>query len=178
MKSTGLLTNTPYAGHLALSTAKDPEEEPDIFSGRGGRLFFPGRTLCRLFVLTNGRKLSNFPLSHSFVSDQEERQMYTVLETSGKQFKVAVGDVIDIEQVNRTKGESISFDRVLMLVGEETLIGKPTLPQVKVTGEVLGEVKGPKILVFKHKRRKDYRKKTGHRQKLTRVAISSIELGQ
>jgi large subunit ribosomal protein L21 len=102
--------------------------------------------------------------------------MYTVLETSGKQFKVAVGDVIDIEQVGREAGETISFDRVLMLVGDDTLIGRPNLPQVKVTGEVVGEVKGPKITVFKHKRRKDYRKKTGHRQKMTRVAIRSIEV--
>ena len=102
--------------------------------------------------------------------------MYTVLETSGKQFKVAVGDEIDIEQVGREAGETISFDRVLMLVGDDTLVGRPTLPQVKVTGEVVGEVKGPKITVFKHKRRKDYRKKTGHRQKMTRVAIRSIEV--
>lgn len=102
--------------------------------------------------------------------------MYTVLETSGKQFKVAVGDEIDIEQVGREAGETISFDRVLMLVGDDTLIGRPTLPQVKVTGEVVGEVKGPKITVFKHKRRKDYRKKTGHRQKMTRVAIRSIDI--
>jgi large subunit ribosomal protein L21 len=63
-----------------------------------------------------------------------------------------------------------------MLVGDNTLIGRPTLPQVKVTGEVVGEVKGPKITVFKHKRRKDYRKKTGHRQKMTRVAIRSIDI--
>jgi large subunit ribosomal protein L21 len=102
--------------------------------------------------------------------------MYTVLETSGKQFKVTVGDEIDIEQVGREAGETISFDRVLMLVGDDTLVGRPTLPQVKVTGEVVGEVKGPKITVFKHKRRKDYRKKTGHRQKMTRVAIRSIEI--
>ena len=102
--------------------------------------------------------------------------MYTVLETSGKQFKVAVGDEIDIEQVGREAGETISFDRVLMLVGNDTLVGRPTLPQVKVTGEVVGEVKGPKITIFKHKRRKDYRKKTGHRQKMTRVTIRSIEI--
>ena len=102
--------------------------------------------------------------------------MYTVLETSGKQFKVTVGDEIDIEQVGREAGETISFDRVLMLVGDDTLVGRPTLPQVKVTGEVVGEVKGPKITVFKHKRRKDYRKKTGHRQKMTRVAIRSIDI--
>jgi large subunit ribosomal protein L21 len=103
--------------------------------------------------------------------------MYTVLETNGKQYKVSVGDVIDIEQVGREPGETLNFDRVLMLVGDkETLVGQPTLSQVKVTGEVVGEVKCPKIVVFKHKRRKDYRKKTGHRQKMTRVKISSIEL--
>lgn len=103
--------------------------------------------------------------------------MYTVLETSGKQYKVAVGDVIDIEQVGRTPGDTISFDRVLMYVGDEdTLVGRPTLSQVKVTGEVVGEVKAPKILVFKHKRRKDHRKLTGHRQRMTRVKISAIEV--
>lgn len=105
--------------------------------------------------------------------------MYTVLETSGKQYKVAVGDVIDIEQVGRTPGETISFDRVLMYVGDkETLVGQPTLEKVKVTGEVVGEVKGPKLSVFKHKRRKDYRKKTGHRQRMTRIVISTIEVGK
>jgi large subunit ribosomal protein L21 len=103
--------------------------------------------------------------------------MYTVLETSGKQYRVSVGDMIDIEQVGRTPGESISFDRVLMCVGDEdTLIGHPTLSQVKVTGEIVGEVKGPKIIVFKHKRRKDHRKKTGHRQKMTRIRINSIDV--
>ncbi len=103
--------------------------------------------------------------------------MYTVLETSGKQYKVAVGDFIDIEQVGRTPGETIQFDRVLMLVGDDdTLVGRPTLSQVKVTGEVVGEVKSPKVLIFKHKRRKDYRKLTGHRQRMTRVKINAIEL--
>jgi large subunit ribosomal protein L21 len=105
--------------------------------------------------------------------------MYTVLETSGKQYRVSVGDMIDIEQVGRTPGETISFDKVLMYVGEEdTLVGRPTLSQVKVTGEIVGEVKGPKIIVFKHKRRKDHRKKTGHRQKMTRVRINSIDVGK
>ena len=105
--------------------------------------------------------------------------MYTVLETSGKQYKVSVGDVIDIEQVGQTPGETINFDRVLMYVGDdETLVGRPVLPEVKVTGEVVGEVKGPKIIVFKHKRRKDHRKKTGHRQKMTRIKISAIDVGK
>lgn len=103
--------------------------------------------------------------------------MYTVLETSGKQFKVSVGDVIDIETTGREAGETISFDRVLMYVGDDnTLVGRPVLEEVKVTGEVVDAVKGPKVVIFKHKRRKDYRKKTGHRQQMTRVKISSIDV--
>jgi large subunit ribosomal protein L21 len=103
--------------------------------------------------------------------------MYTVLETSGKQYKVSVGDVIDIETTGREEGETISFDRVLMYVGDDdTLVGRPVLEEVKVTGEILGPVKGPKVVIFKHKRRKDHRKKTGHRQKMTRVKISSIDV--
>ncbi len=103
--------------------------------------------------------------------------MYTVLETSGKQYKVSVGDVIDIEQTGREAGETINFDRVLLYVGEkDTLVGRPVLDQVRVTGEVVGNVKGPKVVIFKHKRRKDYRKKTGHRQQMTRVKISSIDV--
>jgi large subunit ribosomal protein L21 len=104
--------------------------------------------------------------------------MYTILETGGKQYRVRVGDIIDIDKVNCAPGDTLSFDRVLMVAGtDETLVGHPTLPQVKVVGEILGEVKGPKITVFKHKRRKDYRKKIGHRQHLTRVAIRKIETG-
>ena len=105
--------------------------------------------------------------------------MYTVLEASGKQYKVSVGDTIDIDELDRKAGETMEFDRVLMFVGDktdETLIGQPVLSQVKVSGEVIGEVKGPKITVFKHKRRKDYRKKTGHRQRMIKVAIRSIEV--
>ena len=105
--------------------------------------------------------------------------MYTVLEASGKQYKVSVGDTIDIDELDRKAGETMEFDRVLMFVGDktdETLIGQPVLSQVKVSGEVIGEVKGPKIIVFKHKRRKDYRKKTGHRQRMIKVAIRSIEV--
>lgn len=104
--------------------------------------------------------------------------MYTVLEASGKQYKVAVGDVIDIEQVGHSPGDTIQFERVLMYVGDDdTLVGRPTLSEVKVTGEVVGEVKAPKVLIFKHKRRKDYRKLNGHRQRMTRVKISAIDLG-
>ena len=95
--------------------------------------------------------------------------MYTILETGGKQYRVGVGDTIDVELLNAAQGSTVNFDRVLMLVApDQTLIGRPTLPQVKVTGEVMSDddtdpVKAPKIIVFKFKRRKNYRRKTGHR---------------
>lgn len=101
--------------------------------------------------------------------------MYTIVETGGKQFRVSVGDTIDIEKLGVAPGEKLSFDRVLMLVGEDkTMVGRPTLANVKVVGEVLGEQKGPKVVVFKFKRRKNQRRKTGHRQKYSRVAIREI----
>lgn len=106
--------------------------------------------------------------------------MYTILETGGKQYRVGVGDTIDVELLGAEKGATVSFDRVLMFVGpDQTLVGRPTLSQVKVTGEVLSDddedpVKGPKIVVFKFKRRKNMRRKTGHRQNYTRVKISGI----
>ena len=104
--------------------------------------------------------------------------MYSIVETGGKQFRVSVGDTIDIEKLGGAPGEKVNFDRVLMLVGEEqTLVGRPTLPTVKVVGEVIGAEKGPKVIVFKFKKRKNQRRKTGHRQKYTRVAIREITVG-
>jgi large subunit ribosomal protein L21 len=106
--------------------------------------------------------------------------MYTILETGGKQYRVGVGDMIDVELLDAAQGSTVNFDRVLMLVApDQTLIGRPLLPQVKVTGEVVSDddadpVKGPKIVVFKFKRRKNQRRKTGHRQHYTRVKISGI----
>jgi large subunit ribosomal protein L21 len=106
--------------------------------------------------------------------------LYTILETGGKQYRVGVGDTIDVELLDAAPGATVSFDKVLMLVGpEQTLVGRPTLSQVTVTGEVLTDdaedpVKGPKVTVFKFKRRKNQRRKTGHRQHYTRVRISGI----
>ena len=106
--------------------------------------------------------------------------MYTILETGGKQYRVGVGDTIDVELLGEAKGSTVSFDRVLMFVGDDqTLVGRPILPQVKVTGEILSDddedpALGPKLTVFKFKRRKNMRRKTGHRQHYTRVKISGI----
>ena len=104
--------------------------------------------------------------------------MYSILETGGKQYRVSVGDTIDIELLDAAPGSSVSFDRVLMVVGpDQTLVGRPTLPQVKVTGQVVGEEKGPKLTVFRFKKRKNISIKSGHRQHYTRVRISEIAVG-
>ena len=102
--------------------------------------------------------------------------MYAIIEDHGRQYAVREGDVIDIDLKDVTEKESIEFDRVLMVRGDsETRVGTPALSGVKVVGTVVGEVKGEKIVVRKFKRRKNYRRKQGHRQHYTRVRIESIE---
>jgi large subunit ribosomal protein L21 len=95
--------------------------------------------------------------------------MYAVIKTGGKQYKVSEGDVIEIEKVNEDK--KVTFDEVLM-AGDK--IGAPTVSGAKVEAEVIEQKKAPKILVFKKKRRHNYRRKVGHRQLLTVVKITKI----
>lgn len=104
--------------------------------------------------------------------------MFAVIETGGKQYRVQEGDVIEIERVSDSAdGAEIDFDRVLMLVdGEEVKVGSPVLDGVSVSGSVVGDVKGPKLRVFKMKRRKGYRRTRGHRQQLQRVRIGAISV--
>ena len=105
--------------------------------------------------------------------------MYAIIETGGKQYRVQRGDVIDVErmEVSGKKVRQVSFDRVLMVSGEGgTKLGAPTLADARVSGVVLDEVRGPKVKVFKMKRRKGYRRTHGHRQDLLRVRIQDISL--
>ena len=105
--------------------------------------------------------------------------MYAIIETGGKQYRVERGDVIDIERapVSGKKVRQVSFDRVLMVSGEGgTQLGAPSLADARVSGVVLDEVRGPRVKVFKMKRRKGYRRTRGHRQNLLRVRISDIQL--
>ncbi len=104
--------------------------------------------------------------------------MHAVIETGGKQYRVAKGDVIDIELTQTTgkKTEKVQFDRVLLLSdGDSTKVGNPVVEGASVKGTLLDRVRGPKIRVFKHKRRKGYRRTAGHRQNLMRVQIDSIQ---
>lgn len=102
--------------------------------------------------------------------------MYAIIETGGKQYRVEKGDVIDVERVNADANGKVSFSEVLFLqTGSDAKIGKPHLSSHVVTGELLEEVKGPKVFSFKYKRRKSQSCKKGHRQKYSRVKITEIE---
>jgi large subunit ribosomal protein L21 len=102
--------------------------------------------------------------------------MYAIIDDHGRQYTVRAGDLIDVDLKGGEGQESITFDRVLMVRdGSGTRVGTPTVEGAKVTGTVLGEVKGRKIVFRKYRRRKNYRRKIGHRQHFTRVRIESIE---
>lgn len=101
--------------------------------------------------------------------------MYAVIQTGGKQYRVAPGDVIEVERLAGEPGGSIIFDRVLMLAeGESPTIGTPTVDGATVSATVLEQARGPKIIIFKKKRRKGYRRTAGHRQDLTVLRINDV----
>mgnify|MGYP003589488620 CR=1 FL=1 len=103
--------------------------------------------------------------------------MYAVIKTGGKQHKVSEGDVIAIEKISGGKGDAVVFDEVLMVEKDGDIrIGRPLVEGAKVTGEILAQTKGDKLVVFKIKKRKGYRKKTGHRQQLTSMKIKEISI--
>ncbi len=97
--------------------------------------------------------------------------MFAVIKTGGKQYKVAKDDVLTIEKLNATEGDSITFDEVLM-VGDK--VGTPTVSGASVSATVETTFKDRKVIVFKKQRRQNHRRKRGHRQQLTRVRITDI----
>lgn len=104
--------------------------------------------------------------------------MYAVVNSGGKQYKVRKGDILRVEKIPGKKGDSVSFDKVLMFSdGENVRIGQPLLEDVPVRGHIAEQGKARKIIVFKYKRRKRYRRKQGHRQQYTAVRIDSIGNG-
>lgn len=101
--------------------------------------------------------------------------MYAVIATGGKQYRVKEGDVVRIEKIPGDVGEAFSFENILLLSdGEDLVIGAPTLANASVNARIVEQGKGKKVLVFKYKRRKRYRRKQGHRQPFTAVQIDSI----
>lgn len=100
--------------------------------------------------------------------------MFAIIRTGGKQYRVKSGDKLRVEKLPATGGQ-VTFDEVLYVAGEAgATVGAPTVPGAAVTANVLGPVRGPKIMVFKKKRRQNYRRKKGHRQDLTLVQITGI----
>ncbi len=102
--------------------------------------------------------------------------MYAIIESCGKQYKVAEGDVVFFEKLDVEEGKKVTFDNVI-LVSEEgkVQVGNPYVKGVKVEGKVVSHGKGKKIIVFKMKPKKNYRRKQGHRQPYTKVEITSIK---
>ena len=101
--------------------------------------------------------------------------MYAVIKTGGKQYRVAAQDIIEIEKLVGEPGTTVEFAEVLMVGGEgEPRIGSPVVAGAKVTGEVVRQGRGEKVIIFKKRRRHTFRRKKGHRQELTTVRITAI----
>ena len=103
--------------------------------------------------------------------------MYAIIRTGGKQYRVEKESIITVELLDQEEGSTFESDQVLLVkTGENDFkVGTPFVKDAKVTGEILGHEKGKKIVVFKKKRRKGYRRKTGHRQNYTKVKINDIK---
>ncbi len=101
--------------------------------------------------------------------------MYAVIETGGKQYRVEPGQTIVVEKLEGTAGDAIQFEKVLLVSGDESVaVGRPLVEGARVTGQIVEQGKGQKLIVFKLKRRKDYRRKNGHRQQYTAVKINDV----
>ena len=97
--------------------------------------------------------------------------MYAIVQTGGKQYRVCEGDIINVEKLAAEVGETVALNEVLVIDG---IIGKPFVEGAVVTAEVLENGKAPKVVIFKYKAKKDYRKKQGHRQPYTKLQIKAI----
>ena len=103
--------------------------------------------------------------------------MYAVIESCGKQYKVAEGDVVFFEKLDAEEGKKVTFDKVILVSDEGKVeVGNPYVKGMKVEGKVVSHGKGKKIIVFKMKAKKNYRRKQGHRQPYTKVEITAIKL--
>ena len=103
--------------------------------------------------------------------------MYAVVRSGGKQYRVEPGEAVRLEKLSGTVGESIELDEVLLVGGEgaETRVGRPLVDGAKVVGTITAQGRGEKLIIFKMKRRKGYRRKAGHRQSYTEVLVDKIE---
>lgn len=107
---------------------------------------------------------------------EKENKKFAVIKTGGHQYKVSEGDIFDIEKIEVEDGKDINFEVLLVADGDKIEVGQPNVKDAKVKAKVVSQEKADKIIVFKYKKRKNYRKKTGHRQKVTKVQIEKISV--
>lgn len=100
--------------------------------------------------------------------------MYAVIKTGGKQYRVSQGDRLRIEKLPGDVGSELAFDEVLMVGGDKVAVGKPTVDGATVQAKILAQDRAKKVIVFKYKRRKGYRRKNGHRQPYTEIEITGV----
>lgn len=100
---------------------------------------------------------------------------HAVIRTGGKQYRVAAGDVVRIEKIDGDAGTQVIFDEVLFLGGDSPKFGSPLVDGAKVSGQIVTQDRGEKLVIFKFKRRKKYRRKNGHRQSFTAVKITEVQ---
>jgi len=100
--------------------------------------------------------------------------MYAVIKTGGKQYRVSEGEKVCVEKLNGQVGDTLEFNEVLMIGGENVTVGKPFVEGAKVSAEIVAQDRARKLIVFKFKRRKKYRRKAGHRQPYTELMVRSI----
>lgn len=100
--------------------------------------------------------------------------MYAVIRTGGKQYRVAQGDKVRVEKLIGNVGETITFDQILLVGGDAIKVGAPTVAGAKVEAKIIAQDRAKKVIVFKFRRRKNYRRKAGHRQPFTALEITGI----
>jgi large subunit ribosomal protein L21 len=100
--------------------------------------------------------------------------MYAVIKTGGKQYRVEAGDKLRVEKLPGAVGDAVTFDHVLLVAGDAVRLGKPLVAGAKVEAKILGQALGPKVVIFRMRRRKNYRRKRGHRQPFTALEITKI----
>jgi len=103
--------------------------------------------------------------------------MYAIIQTGSKQYKIEEGNTYEVELLKDIKDGIVEFNEILLLNdGNKIIIGDPYIPNCTIKAEVIKEIKGPKVIAYKYKRRKNYRKKKGHRQIYSKIKITKIEL--
>jgi large subunit ribosomal protein L21 len=104
--------------------------------------------------------------------------MYAIVKTGGKQYRVAEGDVIEVEKLTGVPGDAVTLPAVLLVDGDDLVTDGAVLANVAVTGEVVAHTKGPKIRIHKFKNKTGYHKRQGHRQPLTKIKVTGISTGK